>query len=400
MEIYEQLLAERAERTKPRTPAARPAFGGEIDNGTLYGTPPWAPVTSRIARRDAIRVPAVKKTRDLIANAVGGLALQLQGPSGLPVAWPLFEQPEAGIAPAITWTNVAEDLLFEKIAWLYVTKVGWHGYPTQVVRLDPATVTVQPDMRVFQTAIGGGTATIWPEDTRLIRIESPNDALLVAGANAIRLCIALAEFTGKTADGLPPLALLTPADSAPPLDDDAEIDELLKSLQEQKGPVRYIDACLKLLALGWNPEQLQLTEMRNQAVLEIARLGGIDPEELGVSTTSRTYFNAFDRRWNFIEFTIKGYLSAITGALSLPAVTPRGFKVAHNLDAFFKVDTLSRYQAYEVGERVGAITLDEIREAEDKPPLTPEQRAEIHAARRATPPPVVPSADRPKEIEA
>jgi hypothetical protein len=36
-------------------------------------------------------------------------------------------------------------------------------------------------------------------------------------------------------------------------------------------------------------EELQLADARNLAITEIARLCGVDPEDLEISTTSRTY---------------------------------------------------------------------------------------------------------------
>lgn len=122
------------------------------------------------------------------------------------------------------------------------------------------------------------------------------------------------------------------------------------------------------------------------AVLEIARISGVDPEELGVSTTSRTYANQFDRRKAFLDFTLGPYITVIEQTLSGPNVTPRGYRARFDLDAFLRSDPAGRFAAYKVGLEVGALTEAEIREAEDKPldtlppdpmPQTPEpQEAE------------------------
>src|SRR5690606_29464466 len=107
---------------------------------------------------------------------------------------------------------------------------------------------------------------------------------------------------------------------------------------------------------------------------------GIDPEELGVSTTSRTYFNAQDRRKAFLDFVIGGYRQAIEDRLSMPDVTPAGYTVRFNLSAFLRSDDKTRMETYEIGLRVGAYTRSEVRDLEDKQPLTQVEEAASVAA--------------------
>ncbi|MGW5402636.1 phage portal protein, partial [Streptomyces sp. NPDC003952] len=88
------------------------------------------------------------------------------------------------------------------------------------------------------------------------------------------------------------------------------------------------------------------------------------------STTSRTYFNAFDKRKEFTDFVLSPYIVAIEQRLSMGDVTKRGHTVRFNLDAFLRSSTKERYEAYEIGLRVGALDPDgEVRELEGKPPL-------------------------------
>jgi phage portal protein BeeE len=106
-------------------------------------------------------------------------------------------------------------------------------------------------------------------------------------------------------------------------------------------------------------------------VLEIARAAGIDPEDLGVSTTSRTYQNSEQRRQDMIDFTFAPFMHAVEQRLSMHDVIPRGYEARVNLDGFLRSDTLGRMNAYKVGLEVGAYTEPEIRELEDRPDLPP-----------------------------
>lgn len=334
-------------------------------------------VSPRIDRRSAMQVPAVKRCRDLIAGATGQLPLDYIGPDKRTVSWTLFEQPERNVPRSVTMARTFEDLLFEGVAWWRITEFGWHNYPLHVARLDPRSVTTRRDMKVYVKRNGEsqGTAEEWVPDAQLIRFDSPNDALLTAGARAIRTALRLDAASANMVDGTPPVDYFTPAEGADPAEDEA-VQEILDAWQvaRRKRSTGYVPAALKYNISGWNPEQLQLADARQHAVLEIARTAGVDPEELGVSTTSRTYANQFDRRKAFLDFTLGGYLSAVQDRLSMADVSQRGYVARFNLDSFLRSDTKTRFEAYKVGIEVGALGKDEIRDLEDKPALTESQQ--------------------------
>jgi HK97 family phage prohead protease len=324
----------------------------------------------------------VKRSRDLIAGSLGSLPIDLfRASDRARVTSTLLDQPERDVPRAVTMTRTVEDMLFEQTGWWRITETDWTTYPVHVEKLNPRSVTVKdkgPGVVCPQRVPGcSGRVDVdgkHVHDPELIRFDSPGDALLVAGARAIRTCLALDTAANRNATGVPPVDYLTPADPMV-TPDDTEVATILADWQTARATqgTAYVPATLAYHEAGWSPDKLQLAEQRQHAVLEIARVAGIDPEELGVSTTSRTYANQFDRRKAFLDFTLGSYVSAIQDRLSMGDVNPRGYYARFNLDAFLRSDTLTRYQAYEVGKRVGAITGPEIREAEDKPPLTPEQ---------------------------
>jgi hypothetical protein len=58
-------------------------------------------------------------------------------------------------------------------------------------------------------------------------------------------------------------------------------------------------------------------------------------------------------------------------------VLPRGYEAKVNFDGFLRSDTKTRMETYKIGSEVGAYTDDEIRELEDRPPLTSAQKTEL-----------------------
>lgn len=345
----------------------------------FYGQTSYASVTSpepRLSRREAMQAGPVKRSRDLIAGTLGTLPLVTVKPDLTIDATSWLQQPERNFAPSVTMTRTVEDMLFEGIALWSVTERAWSQFPAFCERVERSRFEIDPDPTPHsgQYPCSGGVYIDGQHahDRDVIRFDSPNDPLLVVAATAIRQFLRLKKAGANASDGAPPIDYFTPTDGIDPGDPD-EIRELLDLWQEmrRRRSTGYIPAALTYNVNGWDPEKLQLSAQVSDAVVEIARHAGIDSEELGVSTTSRTYFNAYERRKSFLDFTLGAYRKAIEGRLSMGDVTARGTRVWFDTDDFSSTDPLTRYQAAEIGQRVGAVTAEETRAAERKPPILP-----------------------------
>lgn len=386
----------------------RARFGVTADPGVLYGTPTlddWIFKTGRITRAEALRVPAVKRARDLICGAIGQFVLKVYDPQGRIASTfspSLFPQTEPGVAPSVTWTRVVEDMLLFERAWLRVTSFGWHGLPAEARRLDAETVTVQPEYVYYPE----GAVKVWPDRAGLIRLDSPNGGLLDASA-AVRACVALERATLNYVDGAPPIDYFRPADDADPFDSDEDAQAFLDTWEQTRRErgTGYVPAAVVYETGGWDPEKLQLASAREFAITEVARLTGIDAEDLSVSTTSRTYFNAQDRRRSRIEDVLGPYMTAIEGRLSMPDVTPRGYTVRFDTSAFLRLDDLSAAQADSVLIASKVLLPDEARARRGLEPLGDQGEpdpAEVDSAlsRAASITAVqVPTPSRPQQLE-
>lgn len=345
-------------------------FAVDADSGVLYGRPSlddYIYATGRISKAEAMRVPAVKRARDLICSAAQW-TLKVYDPTGKPdtVFSPnLTQQPEPGIAPPITWARVIEDMLLFERGWLKVLHKGWHGRVADVRRLEADTITVQPDYVHYDH----GSAKVWPDVPGLIRIDSPNSGLL-DGSPAIRACIALDRATLNYVDGAPPIDYFTPAEGDVVPDEDDVIDFLNEWAEaRRKRGTAYVPAALQYNTGGWDPQKLQLREAREFAITEVARLTGIDSEDLSVSTTSRTYFNSQDRRRRFLEDVVGPYMGAIEARLSMDDITPHGYTVAFDTSDFLRLDDLAAAQADSVLIAAKVLTPDEARAKRGLEPL-------------------------------
>jgi len=341
-------------------------------------------IAPRISRSEALQVPAVLRSRNLIAGTLACLPVHIRDKERR-IATPttLLEQIDPDVPNVVTFSQTYEDLLFEGISWWRVTEVGWHGYPTfaqhvnvsrvHVSGVDLPTLNGHQAMGPFQVFIDG----LPVPDEEVIRFDSPNPALLRVAGRAIRTCLNLDTTASMYATEPLPLGYLSPRDGERIREDDDAVQEMLDKweIARRSRVWAYVGQALEAKTLQFNAEQIQLADQRQHAVLEIARAAGIDPEDLGVSTTSRTYQNSEQRRRDLLDFTLTAYMSAVEQRLSMRDVLPRGYEAKVNLDAFLRADTKARMESYAIGKPVGAYTDEEIRVLEDRPSLTPTQRA-------------------------
>lgn len=341
-------------------------------------------IAPRVSRAEALQVPAVMRGRNLIASTLARLPIHVRDKErkeATPTT--LFDQIDPDVPNVVTYANTYEDLMFEGISWWRILEFGWHGFPTYAEHVGASRVNVMgwvpPVNGVGPSSSGRVYVDGYPVDDRLlIRFDSPNPPLLVHAARAIRTCLELDHAASRYAAEPLPLGYFTPKEGKRPNEDETLIASLLNKWEaaRAKRVWGYVGGAWEAKTLQFNAEQIQLAEQRQHAVLEIARAVGVDPEDLGVSVTSRTYQNSEQRRQDMIDMTMAAYMAAIEQRLSMRDVLPRGYQAKVNLDSFLRSDTLGRMNAYNVGVNVGAYTEEEIRALEDRPALPQRQPAD------------------------
>jgi HK97 family phage prohead protease len=351
----------------------------------------------RVSREQALTVPAVVKGRNLICS-VSTLPLVQLNARNERVRLPLLEQIDPDVANVVTLAQTLEDLLFESIAWWEITAWDANDYPVYARRVAPSSVSLDPPANARTPApLPGGydprAASVWIDGrevpaSRVIRFDSPNPAVLSSGARAIRRALLLDAAAAMYADDPRPLDYFTPADGAEEIDDD-EVAEILAAWKaaRKKRSTAWVPKAMQYHAVDApSPQQLQLVELQERAALDIANMLGVDPEDLGVSTTSRTYANVIDRRRDKINDVLAPYMRAITDRLSMGDVTRRGYRVLFDLKDYLKSNPTEMWNVFKIAHELDAITVDEIRNEDQRPPMPREERP-------APPPPAAPGDD-------
>jgi hypothetical protein len=360
-------LWERVKRTFVAPKAERNAFNYESPAYSLlikgmFGQQPEGRGSSLSSREQAMEIPAVARGRNLICS-LATLPLEEIDERNVVRDNPLLAQIDPNVANVVTLAQTFEDLLFDSVAWWRVTGFDpFTGMPSRAIRMDPSQVSLQQPADYQQGWLPSNlptTGVVWmageavPWD-QVIRFDSPNRPLMQTLRRAVVRAIKIDLAAEMYADNPRPADYFRPSDpTTDPLDDDG-ITELLQQWSEARKArsTAYVPAALEYQTVQQpTPAELQLAQLQQRVSLDIANAMGLDPEDLGISTTSRTYQNATDRRRDRINDTLSPYISAVTQRLAMPDVTLPGRRTRMNLDEYLRADPKTRAE-------VAAIYLD------------------------------------------
>jgi HK97 family phage portal protein len=139
-----------------------------------------------------------------------------------------------------------------------------------------------------------------------------------------------------------------------------------------------------VLGDGWNYQQIQVKAEESQFLNtmgssseDICKYFLMKPQHAGIATSGSniTYTNLEDNMLDFLAFPMTPWMQEYEQWLA--EWVPSSQYVKLDSSPLLRTNMLNRMQAYHMMIGSRAFTQDEIREMEDRPPLTPEQQAEI-----------------------
>ncbi len=325
-------------------------------------------------REEALRVMAVLKGRNMICN-IATLPLQLLNADRKAVSDPLFDQFDTQVANVVHLAMTVEDLLFDGIAWWEVTE-RWPltNRPKHVKHIDSRRVSLNPPRNGIVNRLPSGIdpdAVLYvdgdPKNAyNYLRFDSPNPPFLSAARYAIKRAVLLETAAAMYAENPAPNDYFTPRAGYNPDDDEVVNNIRTWVAARKKRSTGYVPDTLEYHTVQQpTPHELQLLGLQEKASLDLANGLGVDPEDLGVSTTSRTYQNATDRRQDRVNDVLSGFMKAIADRLSMPDITKARHRAAFRLDDYMRADPKTRWETHKIAKELGATDIAEIREDED-----------------------------------
>jgi HK97 family phage portal protein len=360
----------------PQVQAAKPGIVTDVQAGltpvqiadSVYNILGGSTNTTRAL---AMSVPSVARARNIICGTIGSLPLttfnRITGEYVDPHR--VINQPDPRVAGFVIYCWLAEDI------WLYGAGYGQvlemysatdGGRVRAWTRVSPDRVTVDTDF--LNTTINGykvdGKSVPMQGVGSLIRFDGADEGFLHRSGKTVAAAVYLENAALNYAKEPAPSMVLKSNGTNLTAERISSLLTAWKSARQSRSTA-FLNADVDLKEFGFDPKSLQLAEGRQYVALELARACGIPAYFLSAETTSMTYSNAVSERRSLVDFSLRPILKAIEERLSLPDFVPNPVMVRFDLDDFLRGNALERAQVYEILNRIGAMSVEQIQREED-----------------------------------
>jgi HK97 family phage portal protein len=322
------------------------------------------------SREEAMSIPTIARARGIICSSIAAMPIILRDRStGVRIDPPrIINTPDPRVPGSATYVWTAEDILFTGFAF-------W-----RILELYADTFRVRRIERIAPTRIGtflndnGTEVDYYTIDGNripntgvgsLVVFYGNDEGLLNRAGTTIRAGAELERAATMYArEPMPTMVLKSNGASLPP----DRISKLLESWGQARRnrSTAFLNADVTLEAVGFDPEKLQLAAARSHISTELSRAIGI-PAYFTDSPTgsSMTYSNATLAKQSLLDFSLIPIMTSIEERLSMPDFTPSSQVARFDLDVYLRGSPIERAQVYEVLNRIGALSVEEIQRKED-----------------------------------
>lgn len=300
-----------------------------------------------VGRTEAIGIPALMRSRNLLAGTIGTIPLCLfKKSTGEELGKPIWlDQPSYSQPRSVTIAYTVDSLLFYGQAfWQVVETYQEDGRPSRFEWIANSRVTATLDrdnVYVKSYAVDGTTL---PMDGlgSLITFQSLSDGILNTGTATIRAAIDIQKAAAIAA--ATPMAtgyIKNSGADLPP----AEVQGLLAAWKASRNnrSTAFLTSTLAYETVGFSPKDMMYNEAIQNLATEIARLCNVPPYYVSADqNTTMTYANVQDERRQFLTLSLQPFISAIEDRLSMDDITARGNEVKFDIDKnFLRTDPLA-----------------------------------------------------------
>jgi HK97 family phage portal protein len=322
---------------------------------------------STATRQQAMAIPTIARARNILCSlATLPLEQYIKSTGGHVEPNRVINQPDSRVPGSTIYAFIAEDLLFHGVAYGQVMSMYADGRIQEWTRIANERVSYKTNS--LQTEIIG--YTIDGKDVpnmgvgSMVVFNGLDEGFLNRAGRTIRAAIALENASEAFAKEPVPMMVLK--SNGTNLTSE-RIGKLLEAWRVARSTrsTAFLNADVELQAMGIDPNKLQLNEARQYVALELCRAIGLPAFFASAETTSMTYSNATAERRSLIDFGGRNLLLAIEQRLSMPDFVGQGNEIRYSLDEYLRGNPLERAQFYEILNRIGAMSIQEIREEED-----------------------------------
>jgi len=340
--------------------AATPAPFNISQNSYFY------PLSSA-TRAQAMAIPTIARARNILCSlATLPLEQYIKSTGAHVEPNRVINQPDSRVPGSSIYAFIAEDLLFHGVAYGQVMSMYADGRIQEWTRVAVDRVTYQTNdtqTEIIAYRVDGSAVPSMGVGSRVV-FNGLDEGFLSRAGRTIRAAIALENASEAFAKEPVPMMVLK--SNGTNLTSE-RIGKLLEAWRVARSTrsTAFLNADVELQAMGIDPNKLQLNEARQYVALELCRAIGLPAYFASAETTSMTYSNATAERRSLIDFGGRNLLLAIEQRLSMPDFVGQGNEIRYSLDEYLRGNPLERAQVYEILNRIGAMSVQEIREEED-----------------------------------
>jgi HK97 family phage portal protein len=365
MGLFDRFLTNQTPTIQTDVAAANTPYNLQQSAGGLfYGA-------QTATREQAMSVPSVARARNIICSTIGSLPIESYNHFTKEHLRPqrVIMQPDPRVAGSAIYAWIAEDLLFRGVAYGQVLD----SYSSTDASRIRAWTRVAPDRVTYNLNFNQTEITSYMIDGLDIPVSGTGSIIVFSGLdegvlNRAGRTIRAAQELEKAAElyakePVPTMVLKSNGTNLAP----ERISKLLESWKVARSTraTAFLNADVELTTLGFDPQKLQLNEARQYLATELARAVGIPASFLSAELTSQTYSTTVMERKALIDFSLRNIVTPIEQRLSAADFVPNGVEVKFDIDDFLRGSALERAQVYEILNRIGAMSVEQIQEEED-----------------------------------
>ena len=257
-------------------------------------------------------------------------------------------------------------------AYGLVTSRDGFGYPTAITWLNPAEVGCQDDATVPPDWRWRGYPVPAENIVHIPWFAQPGRRLGLSPISAFAVTMNVGlhaqDYSNEWFEqgGVPPGTFQNTEETVTQAEATVAKSRLVAAIRSREPIVYGKDWTYAPISVS--PKDAQMVEAGNWTANMIAGIYGVRPEKIGgVAGSSLTYATVEQNQLEYVTGTLRYWAELLEGRFF--GLLPQKQYVRFNLDALVRADLKTRWEVHEIGRRIGAINVDEIREYEDKPPL-------------------------------
>lgn len=353
-----------------------------------------------VTESSSLGLSAVWGCVNLLSGVQAGLPMHVYRGTGKsrieydahPLSKILRHSPNADQSAFDFWSTIAALLELRGNAYAIVHRSA----SGVIVALEPVLVPVSVSRRQ-----SGALRYQWTEDGRSYDLESP-DVLHIRGfygsplgglstLSHARNVFGIAAAADRTAasvfrNGLLPSAVLKFKEWLSPQNRAIAKEELASQFAgaNNAGKPLVLEGDATWAPLSITPEDAQMLESRSFSVEEICRFFGVPPFMIGHTEKQTSWGSGVEQQTlGFVKYALTPRLKRIESAIERQLLTQadiaRKVSVDFSLEGLLRGDSKARAEYYRTMTQIGAMTINEVRALEDRPPLPGGDTARMQA---------------------